>query len=152
MIPKGAIYADGITQEIITALSKHRTLLVLARGPSFAFKGHREDVGRVGASLGADFIVQGSVSTQERRVRIRVQLIEVQTGEYVLADPYDRELNDILQLQDEITATIASRIEPEVGSADRSLSSLKSESALRAWDLYHLGIRHFYKSSAADNL
>jgi len=144
--------ADAITQEIITTLSKHRTLLVIARGPSFAFKGRHEDMGSVGANLGADFIVRGSVSTHERRVRIRVQLIEVRTGEYVWADQYDRELNDILQLQDEITATIASRIEPEVGSAERSRAARKSESALRAWDLYHLGMRHFYKSSAADNL
>jgi TolB-like protein/Tfp pilus assembly protein PilF len=149
--PEKDYLADAITQEIITTLSKHRTLLVIARGPSFAFKGHREDVGHVGASLGADFIVQGSVSAQERRVRIRVQLIEVETGEYVWADQYDRELNDILQLQDEITGTIASRIEPEVGSAERSRAARKSESALRAWDLYHLGMRHFYKSSAADN-
>ena len=144
--------ADAITQEIITTLSKHRTLLVIARGPSSAFKGRREDVSSVGASLGADFIVQGSVSAQERRVRIRVQLIEIQTGEYVWADQYDRELNDILQLQEEITSTIASRIEPEVGSAERSRAARKSESALRAWDLYHLGMRHFYKSSAPDNL
>lgn len=150
--PERDYLADGITQEIITTLSKHRTLLVIARGPSFAFKGHREDVGSVGANLGADFIVKGSVSAQDRRVRIRVQLIEVQTGEYVWADQYDRELNDILQLQEEITSTISSRIEPEVGSAERSRAARKSESALRAWDLYHLGMRHFYKSSAADNL
>jgi len=143
--------ADAITQEIITALSKHRTLLVIARGPSSAFKGHRGDAGSVGENLGADFVVQGSVSVQERRVRIRAQLIEVRTGECIWADQYNRELNDILQLQDEITATIASRIEPEVGSAERSRAARKSESALRAWDLYHLGMSHFYKSSAADN-
>jgi TolB-like protein len=143
--------ADAITQEIITALSKHRTLLVIARGPSSAFKGQRAEIGSVGANLGADFIVQGSVGAQERRVRIRAQLIEVRTGECIWADTYNRELNDILQLQDEITATIASRIEPEVGSAERSRAARKSESALRAWDLYHLGMSHFYKSSAADN-
>ena len=82
--------SDAITQEIITTLSKHRTLLVVARGPSFAFKGKRADIGEIGTSLGADFVVQGSVSAQGRRVRIRVQLIEVRSSEYVWADQYDR--------------------------------------------------------------
>jgi TolB-like protein len=149
--PEKDYFSDAITQEIITALSKHRTLLVIARGPSFAFKGRRTDVRSVGSDLGADFVVQGSVGAQNRRFRIRVQLIEVQTGSYIWADQFDREIEDVLQVQDEITATIASRIEPEVGSAERSRAERKSESALQAWDLYHLGMKHFYKSSAPDN-
>jgi TolB-like protein/Tfp pilus assembly protein PilF len=149
--PEKEYFADAITQEIITALSKHRTLLVVARGPSFAFKGHRTDVREVGSQLGANFIVKGSVGIQGRRVRFRVQLIESQTGEYVWADQYDREIEDMLKVQDEITATIASRIEPEIGSAERSRAARKSESELRAWDLYSLGMKHFYRSSPPDN-
>jgi TolB-like protein len=149
--PEKSYFSDAITQEIITALSKHRTLLVIARGPSFAFRERRTDVRSVGSELGADFVVQGSVGAQGQSLRIRVQLIEVKTGAYIWADQFDRELEDISQVQDEITATIASRIEPAVGSAERSRAARKSESALHAWDLYHLGMKHFYKSSAPDN-
>jgi adenylate cyclase len=144
-------FADAITEEIITALSKHRTLLVVARGPSFAFKGQRSDIREIGSQLGADFIVKGSVGAHGRRVRFRVQLIETQTGEYVWADQYDRELEEMPLVQDEITATIAARIEPEIGSAQRSRAARKEESALRAWDLYSLGMKHFYRSSPSDN-
>ena len=143
--------AVAITEEIITALSKHRTLLVVARGPGFAFMGQRSDMREIGSQLGADYIVKGSVGDQGRRVRFRVQLVETHTGEYVWADQYDRELEDMPLVQDEITATIASRIEPEIGSAQRSRAARKAESALRAWDLYSLGMKHFYKSSSSDN-
>ncbi len=144
-------FSDAVAQDIITALSKHRSLRVVARGSSFAFKGQNADVRRVGLDLGADYIVEGSVGTLGTRVRIRTGLVETESGRYVWADQYDRELSELAVVQDEITATIAARIEPEIGNAERVRATRKSESDLRAWDLFHLGMSRFYKSTRADN-
>jgi len=150
--PEQEYFSDGITEDIITALSKHRSLLVIARGSAFVFKGHGADVRRVGLDLGAGYIVEGSVGKIGRGVRIRTRLVETESGRYVWAEQYDRDLNEISAVQDEITATIAARIEPEVGSAERLRAEKKSEHALRAWDFFHLGMKHFYKSTAEDNV
>jgi TolB-like protein/Flp pilus assembly protein TadD len=150
--PDREYFADGITEDIITALSKHRSLLLIARGSTFAFKGHGVDVRRIGTELGADYLVEGSVGTIGRRVRITARLVETEAGRCVWAEQYDRELEDIFDLQDEIVATIAGRIEPEVGGAERKRVESKSPQALRAWDLFHLGMKRFYKSTAADNI
>jgi len=149
--PHEEYFSDGITQDIITALSKHRSLLVVARSPSFAFRGHTVDVRRAGADLRADYVVEGSVARAGMRVRIRVRLVETESGAYVWADQYDRELDSIFEVQDQIVATIAARIEPEVGNAERLRATRKSHSALRAWDCFHLGMKHFYQSTATDN-
>jgi TolB-like protein/Tfp pilus assembly protein PilF len=145
-------FADGITEDIITALSKHRSLLLIARGSTFAFKGQGVDVRRIGAELGADYVVEGSVAKSGRRVRVTARLVETNAGRCVWAEQYDRELEGIFDLQDQIVATIAGRIEPEVGSAERARVESKSPQALRAWDLFHLGMKHFYKSTAEDNV
>jgi TolB-like protein len=145
-------FADGITEDIMTALSKHRSLLVIARNSTFAFKGHGADVRRIGTDLGADYIVEGSVRKMDRRVRITVQLIETEGGRHVWAERYDRDLEDIFEVQDDITATIAARIEPEVATAERLRAERKPPQSLHAWDFFHLGARHFYKSTSDDNL
>jgi TolB-like protein len=149
--PGQEYFSDAITQDIITALSKHRSLLVTARGPSFAFKGRDANERDVGLNLGAGYIVGGSVDKHGTRVRVRVRLIETESGRYIWAEQYDCELADIFQVQDEITAAIAARIEPEVSSQERLRAGRKSEPALRAWDCFHLGMNHFYKPSAAAN-
>lgn len=150
--PAQEYFSDAITQDIITALSKHRSLLVVARGSSFVFRGQSTDVPRVGLHLGASYIVEGSVEKLGTRVRVRARLVETDRGRYIWAEHYDRELDEIFEVQDEITATIAARIEPEVGGVERSRAARKSESALRAWDCFHLGMTHFYKPSAAENV
>ncbi|HKQ13896.1 MAG TPA: winged helix-turn-helix domain-containing tetratricopeptide repeat protein [Steroidobacteraceae bacterium] len=150
--PEQEYFSDAITQDIITALSKHRSLLVVARSPSFAFRGRSADVRTVGADLRSDYVVEGSVGRAGTRVRIRARLVETESGAYVWAEQYDRELDAIFDVQDEIVATIAARIEPEVCSAERQRATRKSQSALRAWDCFHLGMKHFYQSTAADNL
>jgi TolB-like protein/Tfp pilus assembly protein PilF len=150
--PDQEYFVDGITEDIITALSKHRSLLVIARGSTFAFKGHGVDARRMRAELGADYLVEGSVGKVGRRVRIRTRLVETEAGGCVWAEQYDRELEDIFDLQDEIVATVAGRIEPEVGSAERTRAENKSPQALHAWDLFHLGMKRFYKSTSEDNL
>jgi len=149
--PEQEYFSDAITQDIITALSKHRSLLVIARGSSFVFRGYGGDARRVGFDLGAGYIVEGSIGKVGRRVRIRARLVETESGRYVWAEQYDRDLGEIFDVQDEITATIAARIEPEIGSAERLRAARKSESAMQAWDCFHLGMKHFYKSTAVDN-
>lgn len=150
--PEQDYFADGMTEDIITALSKHRSLLVIARSSTFTFKGQGADVRRVGMDLGADYVVEGSVSKIGHRLRIRTQLVETEGGRHVWAERYDRDLEEIFEVQDEITAVIAARIEPEVGTAERLRAARKPGQALHAWDFFHLGTKHFYKSTVLDNL
>ena len=144
-------FSDGITEDIITALSKHRTLLVVARNATFALKGRGGDVRRLEPDLGADYIVQGSVRRIGPRVRITVQLVETEGGQHIWAERYDRELQEIFEVQDEITASIAARLEPEVGNAERTRVDRKPPQTFDAWDFFRLGTKHFYKSTADDN-
>ncbi len=150
--PEQDYFSDGATEDIITALSKHRSLLVIARNSTFAFKGHGTDLRRVGIDLGADYIVDGSVRRMDQRVRITVQLIETEGGRQVWTERYDRNLEDMFEVQDEITATIAARIEPEVGTAERLRAERKPPQTLHAWDFFHLGTKHFYQSTLEGNL
>jgi TolB-like protein len=149
--PDQEYFSDAIPQDIITALSKHRSLLVVARGPSFAFRGRDANERHVGLNLGANYIVGGSVGRHGTRVRVRVRLIETESGRYIWAEQYDCELAELFRVQDEITAAIAARIEPEVSGQERLRAARRSECALRAWDCFHLGMKCFYKSTAADN-
>src|SRR5262245_36787124 len=145
-------FSEGITEDIITALSKHRSLVVIARNSSFAFKGANGDVREVGLNLGAEYLVEGSVRKAGERVRVTAQLVETEDGRQLWAERYDRDLQDLFALQDEITTTIAARIEPEVGAAERARVERKAVPALHAWDFFRLGTKHFYKATAPDNL
>jgi TolB-like protein/DNA-binding winged helix-turn-helix (wHTH) protein/Tfp pilus assembly protein PilF len=144
-------FSDGITEDIITALSKYRSLAVIARNSSFAFKGAGGDTRSAGLTLGADYLVDGSVRKVADRVRVTTQLVETETGRQLWADRYDRDLKELFDLQDEITTAIAGRIEPEVGAAERMRVERKAVPALHAWDFFRLGTKHFYKSTPADN-
>ncbi|WP_439544022.1 winged helix-turn-helix domain-containing protein [Hyphomicrobium sp.] len=150
--PEQEYFSDGITEDIITALSKYRSLAVIARNPSFAFKGAGGDVRQVGLTFGSEYVVEGSVRKIGQRVRITAQLVETEGGRQLWAERYDRDLQDLFALQDEITTTIAARIEPEISAAERLRVERKAVPALHAWDLFRLGTKHFYKSTAADNL
>lgn len=149
--PAQEYFSDGITEDIIAALSKYRSLVVIARNPSFAFKG-AGDVRQAGLTLGADYLVEGSVRKLGQRVRIAAQLVETEGGRQLWAERYDRDLDDLFALQDEITTTIAARVEPEINAADRLRAERKAAPALHAWDFFRLGTKHFYKSTVADNL
>ena len=144
-------FSDGITEDIITALSKYRSLAVVARNSSFTFKGAGGDARSVGLTLGADYLVDGSVRKTVDRVRVTAQLAETESGRQLWADRYDRDLKELFDLQDEITMAIAGRIEPEVGAAERMRAERKAVPALHAWDFFRLGTKHFYKSTPADN-
>jgi TolB-like protein len=149
--PEQEYFSDGITEDIIAALSKYRSLVVIARNPTFAFK-DTGDVRQAGLTLGADYLVEGSVRKLGQRVRIAAQLVETEGGRQLWSERYDRDLEDLFALQDEITNTIAAQVEPEIGAADRLRAERKAIPALHAWDFFRLGTKHFYKSTPVDNL
>ena len=107
-------FSDGITEDIITALSRFSWFFVIARNSTFAYKGKSIDIRQVGRELGVRYVLEGSVRRAGNRIRITGQLVEAETGNHIWADKYDRDLKDIFELQDEITLTIAATIEPEL--------------------------------------
>jgi adenylate cyclase len=150
--PSQEYFADGITEDIITALSKNRWLFVAARNSTFALKGRSSDVRRVARELGANYVVQGSVRKAGNRVRITAQLIDGASGNNIWVERYDRDLADIFAVQDEVTGTIAARIEPELGAVERQRAERKPTQNLNAWDCYHLGLSHMYRFDKEGNL
>jgi TolB-like protein/Flp pilus assembly protein TadD len=150
--PEQEYFGDGITEDIITLLSKHRWLFVVARNSTFAYKGRAVDVRRVAQELGADYVVEGSVRKAGRRARITAQLLDGATGAHIWAERYDRELEDLFAVQDEVTGAIAARIEPELGELERQRVLRKPTENLDAWDCYHLGLSHMYRFSRESNL
>ncbi|MGI9422514.1 MAG: adenylate/guanylate cyclase domain-containing protein [Hyphomicrobiaceae bacterium] len=144
-------FSDGLTEDIITALSKHRWLGVVARNSTFSFKGQSLDVRKFAADLGADYVVEGSVRRARQRIRVTAQLIDTATGNHIWAERYDRKLEDIFDVQDEITETVVGQIEPEIGIMIRQKVERAPRRDLQAWDCYHLGITNFYKFTAEGN-
>ncbi|MBT6037033.1 MAG: hypothetical protein HOH18_11225 [Kordiimonadaceae bacterium] len=143
---------DGITADIISHLSKHRWLDVTARNTTFGFKGKQVDISEIANKLDVSYVIEGSIRRAGNRIRITANLIDATTGHHKWSEKYDREINDIFALQDEITEKIVARLEPEVGFSERH-KVLKSHPAnLRAWDCFHLAMYHFYKFTAEDNL
>lgn len=149
--PEQEYFSDGVTEDIITALSRHRSFLVIARSSTFALKEHGGDLRRIGRDLGASYVIQGSVRRIGARIRVTVQLVETEGGQHIWAEQYDRELQEMFKLQDEIASTVAARIEPEIGNVERVLASKKPPQAFDAWDSFRIGTKHFYKSTAGDN-
>jgi TolB-like protein/Tfp pilus assembly protein PilF len=149
--PEQEYFADGITQDITANLSKHRWLDVIARNTTFGYKGKAVDVRQLGEALGVSYVVEGSVRRSGQRIRVTAQLVDTGTGRQRWSDRYDRNLEDVFAVQDEITAKIAARIEPEIGAAERRKVVHSERRDLRAWEFYHLGIFHFFKFTAEDN-
>jgi adenylate cyclase len=150
--PTQEYFSDAITQDLITNLSKHRWLSVVARNSSFAYKGKNVDVKEIVRDLGVSYVVEGSVRRSGDRIRVTAQLIDTATGRQTWSDKYDRDLQDVFELQDEITSKIAARLEPEIGAAERQKVSRIAKQDLQAWECYHLGVFHFFKFTAEDNL
>jgi TolB-like protein/Tfp pilus assembly protein PilF len=149
--PGQEYFSDGITEEIITELSRFRSLFVIARNSSFTYKGRAVNVQEVGRDLGVRYLVEGSVQRFNDRVRVTAQLIETTSGRHIWVDRYDRELKDIFSLQDEITGAIAGAIEPELGTVERERSRMKSPENLNAWDLYQRGLWYLYQETQPGN-
>src|SRR5690348_15320955 len=127
-------FSDGITEDIITALSRLRWFFVIARNSTFAYKGKNTDVTQVGRELGVRYILEGSVRKSGQRVRITGQLMDATTGNHIWAERYDRELTDIFDLQDEITASVTAAIEPKLLAAEGLRVESRSIEDLDAWD------------------
>jgi TolB-like protein len=133
--PEQEYFSDGITEDIITELSRFRSLFVIARHSSFQFRGKAIDVKRTGRELGVQYIVEGSVRRAGDRVRVTAQLIDATTGNHVWAERYDRELKEIFAVQEEVTRTIAATAAGRVESAGIKLAERKSTTHLAAYDL-----------------
>jgi TolB-like protein len=112
--PEQEYFADGMVEEIITALSRFKSLFVIARNSSFTYKGKAIDIKQVGRELGVRYVLEGSVRKSGGRVRITGQLIEAGTGGHLWADKFDGELKEIFELQDRITASVVSVIAPKI--------------------------------------
>jgi TolB-like protein len=129
-------FADGMVEEIITALSRIRWLFVLARNSSFIYKGQATDVKRIGRELGVRYVLEGSVRKGGNRVRISAQLIEAETGAHLWADRFDGSLEGVFDLQDMVAASVAGVIEPALQAAETVRSASRRTSDLSAYDLY----------------
>ena len=146
-------FSEGITEEIITNLSRNRAFFVISRSTSFTYKGPAVDVGKVARELGVRYVVEGSVRHAGNRVRITAQLIDADTGHHLWADRYDRELADVFAVQDEIAQSIAGAIAPGIISAEIRHAQLKDPGQLGAWDRTmraHRHIRRFTQSDLAE--
>ena len=133
--PEQEYFADGMVEDIITALSRIRWFFVIARNSTFTYKGRAVDVKQVGRELGVRYVLEGSVRKAGNRVRITAQLIEAETGNHVWAERYDRDLADIFAVQDEITERVVAAIEPELYAAEQVRSQSKPPDSLDAYDL-----------------
>jgi adenylate cyclase len=133
--PEQEYFADGISEDIITGLSKLRWFFVVARNSSFAYKGKAIDVKRTARELGVRYVLEGSVRKGGNRVRITTQLIDAATGNHIWADRYDGDLTDVFALQDEITKKVVAAIEPRLLEAEGTRSQGRSADDLGAWDM-----------------
>ncbi len=146
--PDQEYFSDGITEDIITGLSRNRTFFVISRSTTFALKGSAVNVAQVAKDLAVRYVLEGSVRKAGNRVRITAQLIDGATDHHVWADRYDRELEDIFAVQDEITRNIIGSIAPGILSAEIQRAQRKDASQLDAWDCVmraHWHIRRFTK-------
>jgi adenylate cyclase len=134
--PEQEYFADGMVEEIITALSRIRWLFVIARNSSFTYKGQSVDVKQVGRELGVCYVLEGSVRKGGGRVRITAQLIEATTGAHLWADRFDGSVDDAFELQDSVAISVAGVIEPALQAAEIRRSSERPTNDLTAYDLY----------------
>src|SRR6201997_1645972 len=134
--PEQEYFADGMVEEIITALSRIRWLFVIARNSSFSYKGQSPDVRQVGRELGVRYVLEGSVRKAGRRVRITAQLIDALNGTHLWADRFDGSLEDVFDLQDKVASSVAGVIEPALRVAEIQRSANRPPNDLPAHDLY----------------
>ena len=142
--PEQEYFADGMVEEIITALSRIRWLFVIARNSSFTYKGQPIDVKRVGHELGVRYVLEGSVRKGGGRVRITAQLIEAETGTHLWADRFDGSLEDVFDLQDQVATAVAGVIEPTLQAAEARRATTRPTADLTAYDLYLRGAACLY--------
>jgi len=150
--PNQDFIGDGLTEDIITGLSRIRQFFVIARSSTFQYKGTSPDLRRVAKDLGVRYVVEGSVRQARDRVRITAQLIDGFTGNHLWAERYDREFDDLFAVQDEITLTIVAQLEPELQRAEYDRIKAEPPENLDAWELYHSGMLHIFRRTKEDIL
>ena len=137
--PTQDYFSDGITEDIITELSRFRSLFVIARNSSFSLRGRSADIGEIGRRLGVRYAVQGSVRQAGQRVRVTVELVDTASGNHLWGERYDRELQEIFAVQDEITRAVVATLPGQIEEAGRELAKRKHTSSMTAYDLVLLG-------------
>ena len=134
--PEQEYFADGMVEEIITALSRFKWLFVIARNSSFTFKGKAVDIKEVGRRLGVRYVLEGSVRKASGKVRITGQLIDAVTGAHIWADRFERDLTDVFALQDEVTVAVVSAIQPKLLQTEIAMAARRRPENLTAYDFY----------------
>lgn len=143
-------FVDAIHHDIMAHLARHRWLEVIARNSVVGLADRAAH--EIADFLDLDYWVDGNVQRLGDRIRIQVHLCQAKTHATLWSDRYDRQIDDLFALQDEITETIVARLEPEIGYSERNKILHKNPANLRAWDCYHLGVYHFFRFTAEDNL
>jgi adenylate cyclase len=148
--PAQEYFSDGIADDLITELSRSRSLCVIARNSSFSYKGRAVDVKQVARELGVRYLVEGGVRRSAARMRVTAQLIDAQTGNHIWAERYDRDVIEVFAVQDEITLAVTRAIRPAVANAEQRRSLRKAPSHLGAWEAYQRGLWHLSKKGRED--
>jgi adenylate cyclase len=149
--PEQEYFSDGITEDIITELSRFRLLSVIARNSSFTYKGQSVNVGKIGQELGVAYVVEGSVRKASNRVRITAQLVEAASGNHIWAERYDHDLTDMFDLQDEVTRSIVAAIPGRLESADLNRIKRKRPEDMAVYDYVLRGKMHHHRGTQDDN-
>jgi TolB-like protein len=150
--PEQEYFSDGISEDIIAALSKLRWFFVIARNSSFTYKGKAVHMKQIAEELGAAYVIEGSVRKGGDRVRITAQLSDVATGSHIWAERYDRELSDVFAVQDEITEAVVAAIEPQLYVAENFRARRKPLDSLDARDLVMRALSHFWRVTRQDSV
>jgi TolB-like protein len=150
--PEQEYFSDGISEDMITALSKLRWFFVIARSSSFTYKGKAVHLRQIAEELGVGYVLEGSVRKSGDRVRITAQLNDVSTGSHIWAERYDRDIADVFAVQDEITESIVAAIEPQLYAAENFRARRKPPGSLDAWDLVMRALSHYWRVTRQDNV
>ena len=149
--PEQEFFADGIAEDVITALSRYPSLFVIARNSCFTYKGRVVDVKQIGRELGVRYVLEGGLRKAGNRIRVTAQLVEAETGKHVWAERYDRELADIFAVQDEIAEAVTVSVAPAIAHAERQRAVRKPPHNLDAWAAYQRGLWHLSHVTAGEN-
>src|SRR5215813_2094251 len=149
--PEQEYFADGMVEEITTALSRFKWLFVIARNSSFTFKGKAVDIKEVGHRLGVRYVLEGSVRKASGKVRITGQLIDVVTGAHIWADRFERDLTDVFALQDEVTLAVVSAIQPTLLKTEIAMATRRPPENLTAYDCYLRAMQQYYPATRDGN-
>jgi adenylate cyclase len=145
--PEQEYFADGMVEEIITALSRFKSLFVIARNSSFVFKGRAVDIKAVGSTLGVRYVLEGSVRKASGKIRITGQLIDAVTGAHIWADRFERDLTDVFVLQDEVAVAVVSAIQPKLLQTEIEMATRRRPESLTAYDFYLRAMQQYYLAS-----